>query len=252
MKNIFRKYWYILIILVCIIGIIFLSNHEDEKEVVLEEKKSFEEINLEDNNIIETKAIENCNQDLFYVDIKGEVKNPGVYEIDSTKRVIDVINMAGGLTKNADTSLINLSMKLKDEMTIKIYSKLEIENAKKSIIEEPKEVEIIKEVEKIVEVEKECLCKENDVCINDSNEEIIVNNKEAEEQNTIAQNNDVLVNINTATLEELMTINGIGESKALKIIEYRNINSFEHIEDIMNVAGIGNALFEKIKAYITV
>ncbi|MBQ1812344.1 MAG: helix-hairpin-helix domain-containing protein [Bacilli bacterium] len=160
--------------------------------------------------------------------------------------------MAGGLTKNADTSLINLSMKLKDEMTIKIYSKLEIENAKKSIIEEPKEVEIIKEVEKIVEVEKECLCKENDVCINDSNEEIIVNNKEAEEQNTIAQNNDVLVNINTATLEELMTINGIGESKALKIIEYRNINSFEHIEDIMNVAGIGNALFEKIKAYITV
>lgn len=252
MKNIFKKYWYIIVVLVCIIGIIYLSNYEqDEQEVVLEEKKSFEQVDIENDNS-ESKVIDNCNQGLFYVDIKGEVKNPGVYEIDSSKRVIDVINMAGGLTKNADTSLLNLSMKLKDEMTIKIYSKVEIENAKKSIIEEPKEIEVIKEVEKIVEVEKECLCEKNDVCINDTNEGLNIKNEENEESDVIENNDNALININIASLEELMTIKGIGESKALKIIEYRNNNKFEHIEDIMNVAGIGDALFEKIKAYITV
>ena len=61
-----------------------------------------------------------------------------------------------------------------------------------------------------------------------------------------------LVNINTATKEELMTLNSIGEAKALKIIEYRNKNKFEKTEDILNVSGIGNSIFEKIKNNITV
>ena len=49
-----------------------------------------------------------------------------------------------------------------------------------------------------------------------------------------------------------MTIPNIGESKADKIIEYRNKNKFEKIEDILNVSGIGESIFEKIKTYITV
>ena len=60
------------------------------------------------------------------------------------------------------------------------------------------------------------------------------------------------VNINTASQKELMTLNGIGESKAKAIIEYRTKNRFKKIEDIMQVKGIGQAIFDKIKKDIVV
>ena len=60
------------------------------------------------------------------------------------------------------------------------------------------------------------------------------------------------VNINTATAEELMTLKGIGEKKALSIIEYRESHAFERIEDIMEVSGIGEKTFENIKDNICV
>lgn len=61
------------------------------------------------------------------------------------------------------------------------------------------------------------------------------------------------ININTATLEELCTLSGVGETKAQNIINYRNSHGrFSKIEDIMNVTGIGIALFEKIKDFICV
>lgn len=60
------------------------------------------------------------------------------------------------------------------------------------------------------------------------------------------------VNINSASKEELMILNGIGESTATKIIEYRKTQKFLEIEDIMNVSGIGNSKFDKIKDNIEV
>lgn len=88
-------------------------------------------------------------------------------------------------------------------------------------------------------------------CNTECNCEVIeINNCiEREESNK----NENLININTASIEELMNITGIGESKAKSIIQYRDENgNFKVIEDIKNVSGIGDALFEKIKGSITV
>ena len=166
----------------------------------------------------------------YHIDIKGAVNKPGVYLVESNLTVNDVITIAGGLTKNADTSLINLAKKIEDEMVIIIYTKEEVKNSN-----------IVDTVIKIVE--KECICPniENDGCLNTEIDGNITNKENTE-----------LVNINTATKEELQTISGIGESKANNIIKYREeVGKFKTIEDIKNVDGIGENLYETIKIYIT-
>lgn len=152
------------------------------------------------------------------VDIKGMINNPGVYEVDSKSRVNDVIALAGGLKEGADTSNINLAKIVSDEMTIIIYSTDEVlEKFKQEV----------------------CICNcpyiENDACIDNNN------------------SNSNLININTASLEELTTLTGIGDVKAEAIIKYRNeIGKFKSKEELLNVDGIGESLFEKIKDDITV
>ncbi len=62
----------------------------------------------------------------------------------------------------------------------------------------------------------------------------------------------IKININTASLDELQSLNGIGEATAKKIIEYRQNSKFEKIEDILNVSGIGSSKYELIKEYICI
>ena len=162
-----------------------------------------------------------------YVDIKGAINNPGVYEVDSNSRVIDVIKLAGDLKEEADTSILNLSKKVEDEMYIIVYTKEEMSAYKEKLV--PNKT-IVKEVEKKIA----CPDEDNDACLN--------TNKSVEGK----------ININSASKEELESLPGIGESKANSIIEYRNSNKFNSIEDIKNVNGIGDSLFEKIKDNIEV
>ena len=250
MKEIIKKYWYIVVIVICIISLYYIVNQNNNDYEI-------EELNIKD--VVAEKSIED-DLSSYYVDIKGEVLNPGVYEISKNSRIIDVINKAGGLTKNADVSLLNLSKKVIDEMNIRIYSKNEVKAAKENLTKEPNVIEIIKEIE------KECVCPDNNVVCNESNKNDILIEEDNLNENISSgkdinndkdkdndENNDtLLININTATKEELMTIPNIGESKADKIIEYRNKDKFEKIEDILNVSGIGESIFEKIKTYITV
>ena len=68
------------------------------------------------------------NVTMYTVDIKGQVAQPGIYSMEKESRIIDVIEKAGGLTENANTSVINLSKKVQDEMVIIIYSQQEVEH----------------------------------------------------------------------------------------------------------------------------
>ncbi len=181
-----------------------------------------------ENNIIETENVEEETIKKIKVEIKGAINNPGVYELDDNSRVIDVVNIAGGLTENADTSLINMSKKITDEMVIIIYTREEIENYNNSKIK----TEYV-----YIEVPS-CPDKVNDACIEEYEEE---------------QENNNIININTATIEELTKLSGIGESKAKLIIEYREKNgNFKEINELTNVKGIGESLIEKIKDNITI
>ena len=160
------------------------------------------------------------------VDIKGAVKKAGVYELDEGSRVSDIIKLAGGLKSNASTKYLNLSKKLEDEMVIKVYTENQIKNMNITY-----------------KVQEECKCPTEDITIC-AGSNVITNGT-----GSIGTNK---VSINKASKEELMTLSGVGESKAEAIIEYRNKNNgFKSLEELMNVSGIGEAAYNKIKDFIT-
>ncbi len=161
----------------------------------------------------------------WMVDIKGAIEKPGVYEVSSTTRVIDVITLAGGLKKDANTDFLNLSRKVEDGDIIWIYTE--------------KEIAALKEGKTTIEyVQEACHCPDvqNSACLSTDT----------------STTNSSKVNINTASKEELMSLSGIGESKAEAILAYRKKTKFQTIEDIKKVSGIGDSVFEKIKEHITV
>ena len=213
-----------LLLLGTVASLLFMNQSDTEEELVSFEEKSGEtEVTME---IAEPLEIE--------VDIKGAVVNPGLYSLEEGSRVQDVIEKSGGLTKDADTSMINLSKKVTDEMVIIIYTKKEIESMRNGNTT-------------IKYIEKECVCPsiENDGCIESPE-------TNHDPSNTTDDNKETKISINKASLEELMKLPGIGESKAQKIIDYRNKNGlFKNIEDLKNVDGIGTTTFENLKDLIT-
>lgn len=214
----------IILLQIITISIVVLCSNCYKKE---EEKKASEDIAIvEDGEIVDDiEATENVR-----VDVKGAVKNPGVYELDSNSRVIDAIKLAGGVKSSASTKYLNLSKKVSDEMIIYVYTSNQIKNMNID--------------ENIIE---ECNCPTIDTS-SCAGSNIITSIGDS----TVKDDNTNKVSLNNASKDELMTLTGIGESKALAIIEYRNNNGgFKVLEDIMNVSGIGEAAYNKIKDYIT-
>lgn len=147
------------------------------------------------------------------VEIKGEVKKPDVYTLDEESIVKDLIDMAGGLTEEANLSNINRAKKLQNHELIYISN------------------------------------------INEAATNGTINSEVSDITNiTVNQgSSNGKININYATLEQLKELNGIGEAKAKKIIEYREKNGgFKSLEDMKNVDGIGEKMFEKIKEQIEI
>lgn len=138
----------------------------------------------------------------LYVDITGEVKHPGVYEMEEGARVFDVIEEAGGLLASAETAQLNRAEPVSDGQKIIVPKKGE----------------------------------------NGTNSGL-----------TVGLTADGRININTADSAVLQEIPGVGPATAEKIIAYRTENGrFEKKEELMNVSGIGEKTFEKLKDRITV
>lgn len=221
-----KRYWKLILIffsvvLVLIGGYVYYENSNNVSTSSVVKLADAKEENAETKDALKT----------VFVDVKGAVNAPGVYEIDEERRIIDAINLAGGLTDKADTTNINLSKKVEDEMYIIVYTKDEIYNYKKNNEQSN---------EKIVCASVECDCPDvsNDACI--------------KEESNSSNESTSKISINTATKEELMNLTGIGEAKADAIISYREENGiFENLEDIKNVSGIGDSVYEKIKNNIT-
>jgi len=185
------------------------------------------------------------------VDIKGQVVNPGVYTVERGANVNDLIVMAGGLRSGATTANINLSRLLSDQMVVIIYTTRELRDLN---------IQNITPVLNCPEVNIN-ECKDptsNGISIveNRPNNNLSNSTNNNNTNNIDNSNNQVepgKISINTGTREQLMTLSGIGESRALAIIDFRNNNGpFEKIEDIMKVSGIGESIFANIKDHITV
>lgn len=157
---------------------------------------------MEESEADEEPAVAGLSEYVF-VEVKGAVENPGVYEVPSDARVTNVLSMAVVLN-SADLLTVNQSEKVRDEMVIYVPEYGEIEDG--SMI--PPE---------------------------DSAED------------------EVHVNINTASIDELTQLNGIGEKKAQLILDYREENGlYMTKEDLMNISGIGEKTFDSLEPYITI
>ena len=159
--------------------------------------------------------IPQSEESIIYIDIKGAVNRPGLYQLSEGSRMIDAIEAAGGLTIEADDRTINLAEKLLDQQKIIVYTESEI-------------------AEQLMQEDRDNLL-ERDVYPS--------NPSDATQK----------ININIATIDELQALPNIGPKKAQAIIEYRQTNgSFQTIDQIKEIKGIGEKTYEELAHLISV
>ncbi|GAA0457361.1 helix-hairpin-helix domain-containing protein [Alkalibacillus silvisoli] len=191
------KKWIIVVIIIFMIVMVVIlqSNQQDkvtdylngiESEALMEPDQNLEMLEFE---------LEEEEEVVWAVDVKGEVKETGVISVEAGKRVVDVIELAGGFTEDADTNHVNLAELVYDEMVIYVPNLKEGESVPHS-------------------------------------------NLEANNQ----------IRVNSATIDELTSLPGIGEQRAKTIIDYREEHGpFSNVEDLLNISGIGEKTLENFK-----
>ncbi len=150
------------------------------------------------------------------VHVCGAVECPGVYTLTEGARLVEAVEMAGGFREDADTDWCNQARQIADQEQIVIYT-----------------------------AEETAAMKEQGQVSADA---------PAANASGVSESTDGdKVNLNTASLEQLMSLPGIGASRAQAILEYRESQGgFASIEEVMQIGGIKSALFEKMKDRITV
>lgn len=175
----------------------FLIKNKDQKDNQLVNQLSLSQTLEENPSVEENYQAKSQEDEEIYIHISGKVNYPGLVKMKAGQRLFDAIELAGGMTEDADIDQINLSLILNDQDKIYIPAKGEI-------------VSFI--------------------------------------QGTASS----LVNINTASKEELTSLSGIGDKTAEKIINYRQKTPFSKKEDLMNVPGIGENKYKEIEDNITI
>ena len=173
------------------------------------------------DNTEKTENIETNDSQSFVVYVSGYVNNPGVYELSAGSRVIDAIDAAGGYSKEAYDNYLNLASLISDGQMIYVPSEEEVESGS---------------------IERGVASGADGSGVGG------VTGGNGGGNGGNSSGSGALVNINQASKEELMTLPGIGESKADKIIAYREENGrFSTPEGIMEISGIKDGLYNKIK-----
>ena len=207
----------LLLILVVAFAIYMIIENENHSELDLE-NEVLEQNTENAGNIANLEVVNEIaeEKEKIAVHITGEVKKEGIIYLNQGARIVDAIKEAGGETKQADLSQVNLAYELQDGQKIYIPDKKE---------------------------------KISQYITENSGTNVII-----EDSNTSTQKGGSgKVNINTANQSELDRLPGIGPSLAERIIEYREENgNFKNIEDLQNVKGIGDAKFADIKDKVTV
>ena len=196
-----------------------------------EQDTSFSEIHLEEDYADESSEKdyskdpeEEKEAELVFVHVCGAVVSPGVYGMEAEARVYEAVSCAGGLREDAAGEAVNQAQKVTDGERIYIPTREEVEAGL------------------TLQAETDMIQPEKGA--NGSTDEV---------GGVRTGNTDGKLNINTASFEELKTLNGIGDTRAESILKYRaEHGGFQTIEDLMNVEGIKEGVFEKIKDRITV
>ena len=208
-QNYLRKYWLWIAggILFIIISLGVQYHKVTQSQLYFIEETSEE--NLTSVDIPQSEEL------IIYIDIKGAVNRPGLYQLSEGSRMVDAIEAAGGLTTEADDRTINLAEKLLDQQKIIVYTESEM-------------------AEKLIQEDRDNLL-ERDVYPS--------NPSDATQK----------ININIATIDELQALPNIGPKKAQAIIEYRQTNgSFQTIDQIKEIKGIGEKTYEELAHLISV
>lgn len=222
-------------VFIVIFGLIYFKNYGkdttketatlffDDEKVVEDSLLQEQAISLGENDkeTEEQKMVSIDNptkNEYMFIHVCGAVNQSGVYELAVGSRVIDAVNLAGGFSDDAAVDAINQAQKLTDGLRLYIPTIDDLENANG-----------IKDEYPIITI----------VPVNDS----------SSDKGTL----ETKININTADKKTLMTLPGIGDSKAQSIITYREKNgNFSSIEAIQKISGIKEAVYNKIKEFITV
>ena len=236
--------WMVLLFLCTVLALTGCMRREDVflEEITSEEEpaegKAIEESRIDEDcdtadgiteNVVSNIPSETTVPQKIFVDVCGAVANPGVYELDEGARVFQAVNAAGGYLPEAAVNYLNRARSLGDGQQIYV----------------PTEEEIAENLEALASKVPEAL---QSGASEDTGRE---GNSEDSLAEGVGSNSGI--NLNTADAAQLCTLSGIGQSKAEAIIAYREEHGgFASIEEIMNVEGIKEGTFSKIKDKISV
>lgn len=190
-----------------------------EEELTIEQNEAYGELSgVESVEQQETEPVYEGGE--IYVDIGGEVMDPGVYMVEEDTRLFQVVELAGGLKETADTDSINQAERVSDGQKIIIGSR-----------------------------------DESSPYYTGGSGTFSYGESKPETSSSAVRETEygTLVNINLANLEELQMLPGVGPSTARKILVYREEHgTFLSAEDLKNISGIGEKTYENLKDYIEV